>query len=49
MDKKKRLNINFTEEEYKEIKHRAVDRGISLTVWVKRAIQEAINREKKYE
>ena len=49
MEQTKRLNVELSVDEHKEIKNRATNRGISITKWVKRAIQEAINREKRYE
>ncbi len=51
MEKKKtpRINIEVTPELHAEIKHRAFDRNITVTVWVTRAIMEQIKKEQQYE
>ena len=45
----KRVIINVTEEMHKEIKMRAVFRGLTIHAWMVRAIEKLIEEEKKYE
>jgi hypothetical protein len=45
----KRLAINVSEEEHKEIKVRASFRGVTITDWLKIAISERIQEEKRRE
>ena len=46
---RKRLLLDITEDQHREIKMRAVKRNITIKKWVMRAIAEAIAKEKKYE
>ena len=47
--KYRRLSVDLTIEEHTELKKRAADRGVSIRMWLRRAIAEAILKEKKYE
>ncbi len=45
----KRLTIKVDEIFHQEIKRRAVDKRITITRYIKRALLEQIRREKQYE
>lgn len=45
----KRLVVNMNEEDHKEIKQRALNKGITLRAWIGQAIRDAIEKEKQYE
>lgn len=47
--KKKRLLIDVSQELHKEVKARAVFRGLSIRQWVEMAIKERIREERQYE
>jgi len=50
-DKKniKRFSIEVPEELHKEVRHRALDRNITVTKYVTRALIAQIKKEKSYE
>lgn len=47
--KLKRLLLDVNLELHNEVKKRAAERGISLKVWLKRAIMAQIKKEEQYE
>lgn len=47
--KRKRMCFDINEEQHKYVKVSAASRGISMNLWIHRAIQKEINRMKQYE
>lgn len=45
----KRIAIEAEDELHAEVKIRAAQRGVSVKVWVKRAIMAQIKKEEQYE
>jgi predicted DNA binding CopG/RHH family protein len=45
----KRIIIEVSSEDHKEIKRRATNRGITIRKWVLDAIADKIKKEKQYE
>jgi predicted DNA binding CopG/RHH family protein len=45
----KRITIKVTEKFHKEVKQRALDRGVTITRYVHNAIWKQIQKELKYE
>lgn len=48
-NKTKRLLLDVPIDLHMEVKKRALQRGIYVTVWLKRAIMEQIKKEQQYE
>lgn len=48
MQKRKQMAFDIDPEVHKEVKALAARRGISMSLWVSRAIKERIDKEKKY-
>lgn len=44
----KKLILNFAEGVHSEVKQRAARRGVSMNLWIHRAIMAAIQEEDKY-
>jgi hypothetical protein len=47
--KKKRILIDVTEDMHTKVKKHAVERNITMRIWVTRALQEALRREEQFE
>jgi hypothetical protein len=45
----KRMNVDIPEELLKQIKIRAIERNITLRVWVLRAMKQALKHEEQYD
>jgi predicted DNA binding CopG/RHH family protein len=45
----KRLNVEIPEELLKAVKIRAIQRNITLRIWVLRAIKQALSNEEQYD
>lgn len=48
MEQKKRLNIEISSKDHKDIKILAAMRGITASTWIRRMINEAIKKESSY-